>query len=133
MKEHRSSNSHSHANRLSTGLSCEITVTMDRDQPVHVEELYEPESRFLHISCSSDGQVIVWGGQTSEFYSSDGWIKLVSVVEQFDPCTELECGVNSKQEDCRTLDCLALPARRLEILCLFMEDMLVQYQALVEY
>ena len=63
---------------------------MDRDQPVYEEEHYEPESRFGHIlSCSSDGQVIVWGGETTELYSSDGRIKLASVVQQFDPCTEV--------------------------------------------
>ena len=58
-------------------------------------DLYEPGSRFNHVATSvSDGstsQVIVWGGETPEFYSNDGRIRLVSVVEQFDVHTEVWC------------------------------------------
>ena len=32
------------------------------------EVLYEPESRFFHVACSSKGQVIVRGGLTLEIY-----------------------------------------------------------------
>ena len=39
-------------------------------------DLYEPGSRLRHVATSvSDGstsQVIVWGGETPEFYSNDG-------------------------------------------------------------
>ena len=56
--------------------------------------LYEPKSRFNHVASSVfDGsgsdQLIVWGGQTSEFYSNDGRIQLASVVEQFDIHSEV--------------------------------------------
>ena len=54
-------------------------------------ELYEPSSRFFHVASSVGGQVAVWGGQTSEFYSKDGMTKLASVVEQFDPYSEVWC------------------------------------------
>ena len=53
--------------------------------------LFEPEVRSYHVACSNDGQVLVWGGDTSEFYSNDGRIKLASVVQEFDPCTEVWC------------------------------------------
>ena len=56
------------------------------------EVLFEPEARFHHVACSSDGQVLVWGGRTAEYYSNDhGRIKLASVVQEFDPCTEVWC------------------------------------------
>ena len=48
-------------------------------------ELYEPSSRFGHVSSSVGGQVVVWGGEISEFYSKDGRVKLATIVEQFDP------------------------------------------------
>ena len=56
-------------------------------QPV---DLYEPAPRFYHVSCSSDSQVIVWGGETSEFYASiQDRLNVASTVKLFDPCTEL--------------------------------------------
>ena len=59
---------------------------MDQELP------YEPEARFYHVACSSDaGQVLVWGGETSELFSNDGRIKLASVVQEFDPCKEVWC------------------------------------------
>ena len=58
---------------------------MDQELP------YEPEARFCHVACSSDGQVLLWGGETSEFYSNDGRIKLASVVQEFDTCKEVWC------------------------------------------
>ena len=57
-------------------------------------DLYEPNSRFVHVAssvCDGSGQLIVWGGQTSEFYSNDGRIQLASVVEQFDIHSEVWC------------------------------------------
>ena len=57
-------------------------------------DLYEPNSRFLHVAssvCDGSGQLIVWGGETSEFYSNDGRIQLASVVEQFDIHSEVWC------------------------------------------
>ena len=39
---------------------------MDHGQPVHVVE-HEPDSMLWHVMCSSDGQVIVWGDEMSEF------------------------------------------------------------------
>ena len=57
-------------------------------------DLYEPNSRFLHVASSvydSSGQLIVWGGRTSEFDSNDGRIQLASVVEQFDIHSEVWC------------------------------------------
>ena len=57
-------------------------------------DLYEPSSRFWHVATSvSDGptsQVIVWGGETPEFYSNDASrIQFASVVEQFDTHSEV--------------------------------------------
>ena len=55
-------------------------------------DLYEPNSRFSHVASSvydGPGQLIVWGGQTSEFYSNDDRIQLASVVEQFDIHSEV--------------------------------------------
>ena len=61
-------------------------LAMDQ-QPV---DLYEPSARFCHVSCSSDGQVIVWGGQTSEcFVSIQDRFNLASVIQQLDPLTEV--------------------------------------------
>ena len=57
-------------------------------------DLYEPNSRFVHVASSiydGSGQLIVWGGETSEFYSNDGRIQLASVVEQFDIHSEVWC------------------------------------------
>ena len=57
-------------------------------------DLYEPNSRFSHVAssvCDGPGQLIVWGGETSEFYSNDGRIQLASVVEQFDIHSEVWC------------------------------------------
>ena len=57
----------------------------------------EPSSRFFHVATSvSDGstsQVIVWGGETTEFYTNDARRiqQLASVVEQFDVRTEVWC------------------------------------------
>ena len=51
------------------------------------ELLYEPEARFWHVACPSEGHVIVWGGRTAEFYSN----KSTSVVQAFDPCKEVWC------------------------------------------
>ena len=57
-------------------------------------DLYEPNSRFSHVAtsiCDGPGQLIVWGGETSEFYSNDGGIQSASVVEQFDIHSEVWC------------------------------------------
>ena len=59
-------------------------------------DLYEPSSRFFHVAASfSDGstsQVIMWGGETPEFYSNDtSKTQLASVVEQFDVHSEIWC------------------------------------------
>ena len=57
-------------------------------------DLYEPNPRFQHVAssvCDGPGQLIVWGGETSEFYSNDGRIQLASVVEQFDIHSEVWC------------------------------------------
>ena len=59
-------------------------------------DLYEPSSRFCHVAASvSDGstsRVIVWGGETPEFYSNDASrTQLASVVEQFDAHSEVWC------------------------------------------
>ena len=58
-------------------------------------DLYEPSSRFRHVAASISvgptSQVIVWGGQTPEFYSNDGRIQLASVFEQFDVHSEIWC------------------------------------------
>ena len=59
-------------------------------------DLYEPSSRFYHVAAVSDGptsQVIVWGGETLEFYSNNdaGRTQLASVVEQFDVHSEVWC------------------------------------------
>ena len=54
-------------------------------------ELYEPSPRFSHVASSVGVQVVVWGGQTSEFYSKDGRVKLATIVEQFDPYREVWC------------------------------------------
>ena len=59
-------------------------------------DLYEPSSRFFHVAASvSNGptsQVIVWGGETPEFYSNNvSGIQLASVVEQFDVHSEIWC------------------------------------------
>ena len=56
-------------------------------QPV---DLYEPSSRFGHVSCSGDGQVIVWGGKTSEAYASiQDRLNSTSVLQKFDSLTEV--------------------------------------------
>ena len=56
------------------------------------EVLFEPEARFQHVACSSEGgKVLVWGGHTAEYYSNDGRINLASVVQEFDPCKEVWC------------------------------------------
>ena len=58
------------------------------DQPP--TQLYEPSPRFKHVKCAiSDGEILMWGGQTSECYSKDGQMKLAQVVEHFDPCKEV--------------------------------------------
>ena len=58
-------------------------------------DLYEPSSRLCHVAAVSDGptsQVIVWGGQTLEFYSNDASrTQLASVIEQFDVHSEIWC------------------------------------------
>ena len=59
-------------------------------------DLYEPKPRFDHVAVSSRGQVIVWGGVTlvSDDPAADpSRLKSAptSVVEQFDPCTEVWC------------------------------------------
>ena len=59
-------------------------------------DLYEPKPRFDHVAVSSRGQVIVWGGVTSvsdDPAANPSRLKLApaSVVEQFDPCTEVWC------------------------------------------
>ena len=54
-------------------------------------DLYEPSSRLDHVSDGSTSQVIVWGGDTQEFYSNDGRTQLASVVEQFDIHSEVWC------------------------------------------
>ena len=60
-------------------------------------DLYEPEPRLYHVAVSSRGQVIVWGGLTpsvSDDPAADPSrlnLALSSVVEQFDPCTEVWC------------------------------------------
>ena len=58
--------------------------------------LYEPEPRLEHVAVSSRGQVIVRGGATSDSddpAADPSRLKLAlsSVVEQFDPCTEVWC------------------------------------------
>ena len=58
--------------------------------------LYEPKPRFDHVAVSSRGQVIVWGGLTSvsdDPAADPSRLKSAptSVVEQFDPCTEVWC------------------------------------------
>ena len=56
--------------------------------------LYEPNSRFSYVAssvCDGPGQLIVWGGETSEFDSNDGRIQLASVIEQFDIHSEVWC------------------------------------------
>ena len=59
-------------------------------QPLISED--EPSSRFHHVASSicdgSRSQVIVWGGETSEFYSNDGRIQLATVVEHLDVYSE---------------------------------------------
>ena len=52
-------------------------------------ELYEPSPRYYHVASSVGGQVVVWGGETSEFCSKDGRVKLATIVEQFDPYPEV--------------------------------------------
>ena len=59
-------------------------------------DLYEPKPRIEHVAISSRGQVIVWGGVTSvSDYPADDPNRFkfasASVVEQFDPCTEIWC------------------------------------------
>ena len=59
-------------------------------------DLYEPKPRFDHVAVSSRVQVIVWGGLTSDSddpAADPSRLKLApaSVVEQFDPCTEVWC------------------------------------------
>ena len=60
------------------------------DQPL--DSVYEPSSRFHHVAASicdgSSCQAVVWGGETSEFYSEDGKVQLAPVVEQFDIYSE---------------------------------------------
>ena len=60
-------------------------------------DFYEPKPRYYHSAGSCIGQVIVWGGEASDDQSAadpDLW-KLSSVLEQFDPCTELWCQRNT--------------------------------------
>ena len=57
-------------------------------------DLYEPNSRLAHVAssvCDGPDQLIVWGGETSEFYSNDGRIQLASIIEQFDIHSEVWC------------------------------------------
>ena len=59
-------------------------------------DLYEPEPRLDHVAVCSRGQFIVWGGVTSDSddpVTDPSRLKLApaSVVEQFDPCTEVWC------------------------------------------
>ena len=56
-----------------------------------MDEWYEPNSRYHHVAGSVGRQVVVWGGQTSEFYSNDGRIKLATIIEQLDPYSEVWC------------------------------------------
>ena len=58
---------------------------MDQQQRA---DLYEPSPRFLHVAASvsdvSTSQlVVVWGGETSEFYSRDGRTQLASRCQLF--------------------------------------------------
>ena len=59
-------------------------------------DLYEPKPRYDHVAVSSRGQVIVWGGLTSDSddpAADPSRLKFASasVVEQFNPCTEVWC------------------------------------------
>ena len=59
-------------------------------------DLYKPKPRYDHVAVSSRGQVIVWGGVTSDSddpAADPSRLKLApaSVVEHFDPCTEVWC------------------------------------------
>ena len=59
--------------------------TMDQQQRA---DLYEPSPRFLHVAApvsdaSTSQLVIVWGGETAEFYSRDGRTQLASRCQLF--------------------------------------------------
>ena len=49
---------------------------------------YEPSPRFAHCAVPIGGRVYAWGGHTQDF-SESGRQKLKSVVETFDPYTEV--------------------------------------------
>ena len=49
---------------------------------------YEPSPRFVHYAVPVRGRVYAWGGRTQDF-SESGQRKLKSVVETFDPYTEV--------------------------------------------
>ena len=49
---------------------------------------YEPSPRYLHYAVSVRGRLYAWGGRTQDF-SESGRQKLKSVVETFDPHTEV--------------------------------------------
>ena len=54
--------------------------------------LYEPAPRLVHVSCTVQGQVYVWGGRTPDYESTPAEsdrIKLTNYIEQFDSHQEL--------------------------------------------
>ena len=60
---------------------------MDQQQRA---DLYEPSPRFLHVAASVSASdvstsqlVVVWGGETAEFYSRDGRIQLAARCQLF--------------------------------------------------
>ena len=58
---------------------------MDQQQRA---DLYEPSPRFTHVAApvsdvSTSQLVVVWGGQTAEFYSRDGGTQLASRCQLF--------------------------------------------------
>ena len=64
---------------------------MDQQQRA---DLYEPSPRFWHVAASvsdvSTSQlVVVWGGETSEFYSRDGRTQLASRCQLFHKQSEV--------------------------------------------
>ena len=107
-------------------------LIMDQQQRV---DLYEPSPRLSHIATSvsdvSTSQlVVVWGGETAEFYSRDGGTQLASRCQLF----HLQSEVWSERHAVLGpphLDCLVLPARRLKIICSCMVDSIMVIQDLI--
>ena len=58
----------------------------------HNKKLYEPTARLIHLSITSNDRLYVWGGRTVDFETGS---EDARCIEQFDPCHEVWCQLNT--------------------------------------